>query len=86
VLVHYPVNRHQSDSHGGLPVPQELSGRDHSHADSVLVPIRNFIFFPILGFSVNTPSLLGLVIAVGEFEISFGLSKILSKVMMGYNE
>ena len=63
-----PDHACRSDSPRGLrrlPVPAELA-RDADPDGAVPVSlIGTFVFFPVLGFSINTLSLFGLVLAIG---------------------
>jgi hypothetical protein len=50
---------------GGVRLPPELPRHDHPAAHGPVSLIGTFIFFPLLGFSINTLSMFGLVLAIG---------------------
>ncbi len=64
-IVDHPADRYRAGHHGGLSVPAGLA----RHLIPLLaVPVSligTFIIFPVFGFSINTLSLFGLVLAIG---------------------
>jgi HAE1 family hydrophobic/amphiphilic exporter-1 len=62
---HYPADRLGAGDPGGFCLHPGLAGHPHSHHRHSGFPAGAFAIFPLLGFTINVLSLLGLVLAIG---------------------